>query len=41
MSADIIQIISMGVIFGIVLTIMPWLVGLVIQFFIKSVKGGN
>lgn len=41
MDADIFQVISMGVIFGIVLTIMPWLVGLVIQFFIKSVKGGN
>ncbi len=41
MNTDIYQIIAMGMIFGIVLTIMPWLVGLVIQFFIKIIKGGN
>lgn len=40
MNMDIFQIISIGIIFGISLTIMPWLVGLVIQFFIKSIKGG-
>lgn len=39
MNNDIYQIIGMGLIFGIVLTIMPWLVGVVIHFFIKIIGG--
>lgn len=37
MNTGIFQLISLGIIFGIILTIMPWLVGLVIQFFIKTI----
>lgn len=41
MNSDLYQIVSIGIIFGMILTIMPWLVGLIIQFFIKIIKGGN